>query len=70
MIMNSVYIFSFEGLWPVGAYLAVTTTTVAGAFEIAQAALAQEGFDPESLCLHKTMDPKSESVYMIANGDY
>ncbi len=65
------YIFSFKGLYPIGAYLAVVSTTVEVAWDHAYKHLQDRGFDPETLQLEKLMDSfDMNKPYIIADGDY
>ena len=67
--MNT-YIFSFRGIYPVGAFIAVIAGNQPEAEAMATKALIHHELDWSSLELDHVMNNNKKSVYVISDGDY
>ena len=64
------FIFSFRGIYPVGAFIAVIAGNQAEAEDMATKALIHHDLDWSSLELDKVMNSNTRAVYVISDGDY
>lgn len=62
------FVFDFKGMYPVGAYVIATSTSMAKAKVIAQDEVRTQGFDPETVEFIAMGQPNESCI--IANGDY
>jgi hypothetical protein len=68
--MYDVYVFSFVGHWPVGAFLTVVSEDLGKAQEMAQYQVAQMGLDESTVQLEKKMGTTLPGVYVVSDGQY
>lgn len=64
------YIFSFNGRYPVGAYIAVIAGNLPEAEAMGTKALVDADLNWTTLELEKILNSNTRSVYLISDGDY